>query len=61
MAVHLMSAYKCSNMKELSVTEVNLDAEEDEDPLVAHVVDLLVLPCMERSQAWLGSCQQLLP
>ena len=39
---------------------VYLNAEEEEDPLVVHVVDHLVLPCVERSQAWLGSRQQLL-
>ena len=39
---------------------VYLNAEEEEDPLVVHVVDLLVFPCVERSQAWLGSRQQLL-
>ena len=37
-----------------------LDAEEEEDPLVVHVVDLLVPPNVERSQSWVGRRQQLL-
>ena len=40
--------------------ERHLDAEEEEDPLVVHVVDLLVPPDVERSQAGVGSFQQLL-
>ena len=55
-----MLGYKHSNTRELPVTDVYLNAEEEEDPLVVHVVDLLVFPCVERSQAWLGSRQQLL-
>ena len=47
-------------MRKLWVREVYLNAYEDEDPLVVHMVDLLVLPCVERSQAWLCSSQQLL-
>ena len=47
-------------MRKLWVREVYLNAEEEEDPLVVHMVDLLVLPCVEYSQAWLRSRQQLL-
>ena len=38
----------------------HLNAEEEKDPLVVHVVDLLVSPHVERSQAWMGGRQQLL-
>ena len=55
-----MLGYKHSNTRELPVTDVYLNAEEEEDPLVVHVVDLLVPPNVERSQPWVGSRQQLL-
>ena len=38
---------------------IYLDAEEEEDPLVVHVVDLLVKSGMERPVPWVSRCKEL--
>ena len=38
---------------------IYLDAEEEEDPLVVHVVDLLVKSGMERPVPWVSRSKEL--